>query len=327
MSKFYDNSFFKNLEDFDIVCLLETFIDTDVLPNDLSPSFIRYFSPALKLSTYGRCSGGAVVFVKKSLKGFCEIIKDDFDNIIALKLRNTCVDRNRDIIFVSAYIPPYSPPYYNTVEYDNGIHMLEQCITELQTKHLQCSFILCGDLNARTSCSQPLMECVTASKYVENLNSSFFFYGTQGFYSRRSKDNVVNGYGRSLLEMCAGFEFMILNGMCSSDPKGSFTFVSSHGNSIIDYFIISADLLHNNIGMSVQSRIESWHMSVTLSLNILNNAVKSAPMSEISIERFVCSNEKANEFIEKMNSEEVKNNVNFLQENVYLDTEPCHVSL
>ena len=41
----------------------------------------------------------------------------------------------------------------------------------------------------------------------------------------------------------------------------------------------------------------------------------------MSIERFVWSNEKANECIEKMNSEEVKNNVNFLQQNVYLDTE------
>ena len=119
----------------------------------------------------------------------------------------------------------------------------------------------------------------------------------RGIYSRRSEDNVVNGYGRSLLEMCAGFEFMILNGMCISDPKGSFTFVSQHGNRIIDYFIVSEDLLRNNIDMSVQSRIESWHMPVTLSVNIRNNAVKSASMSEISIERFVWSNEKANEFI------------------------------
>ena len=79
MSKLYDNSFFENLEDFDIVCLLETFID------DLLPSFIRYFSSALKLSAHGRCSGCTVVFVKKFLKGFCEIIKHDFDNIIALK--------------------------------------------------------------------------------------------------------------------------------------------------------------------------------------------------------------------------------------------------
>ena len=137
----------------------------------------------------------------------------------------------------------------------------------------------------------------------------------KGLYRKRSEDNVVNGYGRSLLEMCAGLirlEFMILNGMCSSDPKSSFTFVSPHGNSTIYYFIVSTDLLRNNIDMSVQSRIESWYMPVTLSLNIRNNAVKSAPMSGISIKRFVWSNEKANEFIEKMNSEEVKNNLNIL---------------
>ena len=113
-----------------------------------------------------------------------------------------------------------------------------------------------------------LMECVTASKYVENLNSSSFFCEMKGLYSRRSENNVVNGYGRSLLEMRAGLEFMILNGMCSSDPKSSFTFVSPHGNSIIYYFIVSADLLRNNIDMSVQSRIEFWHMPVTLSLNV-----------------------------------------------------------
>ena len=55
-------------------------------------------------------------------------------------------------------------------------------------------------------------------------------------------------------------------------------------------------------------------MPVTLSLNIRNNAIKSAPMSEISIERFFffLSNEKANEFIEKMNSKELKNNLNVL---------------
>ena len=118
------------------------------------------------------------------------------------------------------------------------------------------------------------MECVTASKYVENLNSSSFFYKMQGLDSRRSEDNVVNGYGRSLLEMCSDFEFIILNGMCSSDPKSSFTFVSPHGNSIIDYFTVSADPLRNNIVMSVQSRIESWYKPVTLSLTMRNNAVK-----------------------------------------------------
>ena len=68
-------------------------------------------------------------------------------------------------------------------------------------------------------------------------------------------------------------------------------------------------------------------MPVILSLNIRNNAVKSAPMSEIGIDRFVWSNEKTNECNEKMNSEEVKNNVTLLQENVYLGTESCLMSL
>ena len=55
--------------------------------------------------------------------------------------------------------------------------------------------------------------------------------------------------------MCARFEFMILNGMCSSDPKGFFTFVFPHANSIIDYFIVSADFLRTNIDMCKEAGI------------------------------------------------------------------------
>ena len=231
MSKLYDNSFFKNLEDFDIVCLLETFINTDVLPDDFLPSFIRYFSPALKLSAHGRCSGGAV-FVKKSLKDFCEIIKHDFCNITALKLRNTCVE-GMGILFLSLLIfllihPHTIIPCNMIIVFTCSNNVLLNYRQNIRNVALYYVATLTLELRV-----QPLKECVTAYKYVENLNSSSFFHEMQGLYSSRSEDSIVNGYGRSLLEMCAGFEFMILNGMCSSNPKGSFTFLSSHGNSII----------------------------------------------------------------------------------------------
>ena len=92
-------------------------------------------------------------------------------------------------------------------------------------------FPFCSDLKARTSCSQPLVECERASKYEENFKSSSSFNEMQGLYRRRSEDNVVNGYGRCLLKMYAGFQFVVLNGMCNGDPKGSRMFVSPHCNS------------------------------------------------------------------------------------------------
>ena len=87
---------------------------------------------------------------------------------------------------------------------------------------------------------------------------------------------------------------------CAATIQKDLSRLCPHMVIVLSITLLSLRIFHAIILICLlESRIESWHMSVTLSLSIRNNAVKSAPMSEISIERFVWSNEKANEFIKK----------------------------
>ena len=61
--------------------------------------------------------------------------------------------------------------------------------------------------------------------------------------SRNSQDLIFNNFGRSLLSMCAALELTILNGSSPHTASGNFTYISVHGNNVIDYLITSYDLL------------------------------------------------------------------------------------
>ena len=46
----------------------------------------------------------------------------------------------------------------------------------------------------------------------------------------------MNTFGRSLIDMCATLDLTIMNGNCTGDDGGAFTFISPNGNSVVDYF-------------------------------------------------------------------------------------------
>ena len=55
---------------------------------------------------------------------------------------------------------------------------------------------------------------------------------------------------------------VIVNGFCNSDANGEFTYVSPHGSSVIDYFIISEDLFPDHCELRIGDRVDSWHLPV-----------------------------------------------------------------
>ena len=68
-TKLQDFDFINFLESYDIVCLLETYMCDNVIPNNMFKSFLPvYFYPANLSSGYGRNSGGIIVLVKLKYK-------------------------------------------------------------------------------------------------------------------------------------------------------------------------------------------------------------------------------------------------------------------
>ena len=110
---------------------------------------------------------------------------------------------------------------------------------------------------------QPLSDCDYFTRFTDN---SFFFVLTE-YFTRKSKDLVLNTYGRYLYEFCHNYDLFILNGFCKSDLAGNFTFTSPNGQSVIDYFIVSQNILQCDIDLNVIANITSWHLPLVFSLN------------------------------------------------------------
>ena len=127
------------LNKFSIICLLETFYVNDTLP-DIFPNHKRFFTPAKKISEYGRASGGVYVFVIESLLANEIDICSEIDFTIALELKTS----EKNILFISSYIPPYDSNYYNNISLKNGVSILENVLLELKSVYTtHTSFHLC----------------------------------------------------------------------------------------------------------------------------------------------------------------------------------------
>ena len=83
-SKLNDLDFLSFIEQFDCVCLLETFMIDNIIPNNIFRQFLpAFFYPAIASSSgQGRASGGIVVLVKTKFKNIVSRIEIDFHSSI-----------------------------------------------------------------------------------------------------------------------------------------------------------------------------------------------------------------------------------------------------
>eukprot|EP00745_Piridium_sociabile_P004303 TRINITY_DN1254_c0_g1_i4.p1 TRINITY_DN1254_c0_g1~~TRINITY_DN1254_c0_g1_i4.p1 ORF type:complete len:981 (+),score=112.61 TRINITY_DN1254_c0_g1_i4:2532-5474(+) len=177
--------------------------------------------------------------------------------------------------------------------------------------------MICGDLNARTGSSQ--------SKNEEMMN----FEPHIGFYDedleesclRHSKDNTINNFGKSLLDLCFMFDLDIMNGYCKGDKEGEYTFVSPQGCSVIDYFLVP-DFFSQNCNMVVGDCLESWHLPIEMTWQ--NGMAKHTQNQEAVVEeKIVWSTENADFFQNEQNSNDFRKNLDEAYNILKVDVNRC----
>ena len=286
----------------DIVCLLETFVIDINSYLHFFQDCDFFFQPATKLSENGRPSGGVIVLVKKKVTKFLciEHIAHKFKNIVCLKMNLSNINANiGDTFFISTYLPPQNSPFYDFLSIENGFCHLEDFISYLYLNFSNFEIILSGDLNARIKDMQPVSDCDYFTRFTDN---SFFFDLTE-YFTRKSKDLVLNTYGRYLYEFCHNYDLFILNGFCKSDLAGNFTFTSPNGQSVIDYFIVSQNILQCDIDLKVIANITSWHLPLVFSLNFsckCQDTLLESPDIE-NAKRIVWDDNLSNDYMSNVN--------------------------
>ena len=255
--------------------------------------------PPKKNSRRGRKSDGVAVLVRKSLMQFVTCVECDYDNMICFKLCKDRLGLDRDLLFVSLYVPPYQSPYYKQCDTNCSIHHLEDFLLSLCENGDTSYIMVAGDLNARIG-DWSLSADVTSNDVLR------CDVDEEG--NRQSQDKITNQFGKILIDFCTTFHCTPLNGNHTGDENGQFTFVSNQGNSVIDYFIVSVDLISKlNMNFVVGDRVESSHMPLQLNINSHPNTKGKMPRNEKKKESTTTlkwNREEIEDFLEAIHSEE-----------------------
>lgn len=311
ISKLTDPDFVNYITSFDICVITETFtmptFDFSVHFHD----FLVLHSPASKLSRQGRHSGGVVMLIRRSLQGLFQEINCLFSNMLCVKFSNLVFGTDKDVMFIGIYNHPSGSAYYVDKDFDCTLDLLEEfLLNHMESRH-DCYYLITGDLNARIGNWNYI-------DYDEDDDFEDEFEDGICEMQRRSEDGIVNTFGKSLIQLCSTFQFIPLNGFLSGDERGKFTFISERGNSTIDYFISSVDLLPSLAFLKVSTRIESQHMPVELQAG--RKTICEYATDSHENDKIIWDKDREEEFVRQMKKEEsraaLEEAMNFIEHGV-----------
>ncbi|KAF6216800.1 hypothetical protein GE061_001150 [Apolygus lucorum] len=141
------------------------------------------------------------------------------------------------------------PIYLRDAAWDEEFVRLEH----LLTANSDLNFLVAGDTNARIGLEQ-------------EFGGDMEEFMDPNMARRNSKDSVVNGRGRKLLDLYDDAGLVILNGRAPLDPLGEFTCLSARGCSVIDLVSIQMSALDIVSDFVVSPLPYSDHMPLVFSL-------------------------------------------------------------
>ena len=304
-SKLFDDDFMEFITSFDFVCLAETFLLSFNL-NDIFPDHDVYYQPAVKLSADGRPSGGIFCLIRKKFKPFIKRqIKIDAGNFLMFIIDKALFDLDKDMLYVCAYVPPEGSRYYTCLNLDSdGVSLLENCLVDNVLLDSDVYTLICGDMNSRTAdVSQPVT--------FDLDNFQDMHLGNNFDVQRRSQDTVINGFGKTLINMCISLNLSIMNGMSYGDQDGRFTYISDRGSSVNDYFLVSSDLfatIFDKCTLNVMDHTFSKHMPLSFSVSFPReneDLSNSNSKKNIYVDKFIWNIDKEQTYLDALVSERI----------------------
>jgi len=252
---FKDDEFLSYVENSDIICVQETWLDSYV---DLDiPGYSFFTSSRIRSKGAKRNSGGvAVIFKSLYRRGISKLVSSTVDTVWC-KFDKQFFGLENDLYLCNAYIPPESSSKSSN---ESPFEILSNDICKYSNLG---DIVVLGDLNARTG------------QLIENHFDTFTFDNpiTDGLCftkNRQNRDIKVNNYGKTLIDLCSAADLTILNGRFAGDLKGDFTCYHYNGSSVVDYCIVRNSLLSDVQYVNVSPISEfsdHCHVSFSLSTN------------------------------------------------------------
>ena len=197
-------------------------------------------------------SGGVALAVKENLADSVEILRSKSDNIMWVRIM--CQNSDKDFLLGIVYISPTNSSYTKNV-LANQFRTWEILTDELAKYRDKFRIGLLGDFNARTG----LLTDTIVNDDVQYTCLPDDYTIDLDIIERQNCDNVVNAFGKRLIELCQMSGLRIVNGRKLGDSAGQKTCHEWNGSSTVDYMIIEESSFNKVKTFKVQEKLN--HLS------------------------------------------------------------------
>ena len=245
------------------------------------------------------------MFIRDNIAQYYRQIVSDFPYGIAFSV-DKCVF-GMDVIFMVIYLPPEGSTVYDNDE-PNGVNVLEDELTILQSKFPNHEIIISGDFNARTKCENDFILNDSTTYLPLDLNYVVSSFNTP----RKSKDlhGDVNNHGHSLLHLCQTHDIHIVNGRMNGDECGEITCYTKNGCSLVDYTIATPGMFKVFNKYEILMKDEYTHLPQAFILE-MNSVCTENPVTSTNTVGKTRDRYKWSELsFEKLFSDQVNNLIN-----------------
>ena len=242
-NKLIHSDFIENIKDCDILGLAETHIHDNILNKLSIPGFSRIHYRVRKANSKGKGSGGVAIFSKPHISKYITPVTRNNQDVAWVKIdKSLC---GRDVFLGTAYFSPTGTKEHIAKQFGD----LGEDIAKFQQKG---EVIIQGDLNARTGREKDFVNLHSIERHTDYREEE-----EPGIVQRNSEDTFINKRGEELLELCKSLNMVILNGRKIGDPWGKMTSHQHNGSAVVDYAIVSGNLLRD-IGNFTVGDFSAW---------------------------------------------------------------------
>lgn len=214
----------------------------------------------------GRQHGGIALYIQKSICGSTQpIIKQSHADKGILCV----IIQSLKLAIIVCYFSPEGANGYEA-GYLAGDPFLHVASTIANMQQQGFSIMLLGDMNARvgtlTDCpidleTQSLNEPAPPAEWLNYVP-----------HERKSRDLIVNSFGKALIEVLRSSSIVLLNGRAPGDEDGQITCFSTRGitrsGSVVDLACLSAHLYPHVSSLHIFDSFQGEHMPLVLELTI-----------------------------------------------------------
>ena len=234
LNKITDANLLEEIIGHDIILLTETHLGKD---ENIVLSGYKYYPVCRPISANNRYFGGLVIFIKVTILPGIEIMKNTNLDSQWVKLDKLFFNLSKHIFLCPTYIIPASSSYI----FQSDVDVLDRIDKYIVNQYAEKGHsVLYGDFNARTGSELDYIESDIFDPYT--IDEKEYEYDIL-LQKRKGCDNKVDGRGKQLLQMCISLKLRILNGRILGDSNDNFTCFKYNGTNVVDYIIMSEDLI------------------------------------------------------------------------------------